>query len=75
MQQKINEILSNILEIEVREDSYLTMENCPQWTSLTHIDIVMSIEEEFGIAFDERTLFKLTSQQMIIEKVAELLNA
>lgn len=75
MQNKINEILSNILEIEVKEDSNITRENCPQWTSLAHIDIVMSIEEEFGIIFDEQTLFKLTSRQAIVEKVAELLNA
>lgn len=71
---KIYEILSNILELPVNENTDISMQNCPQWTSLAHIDIIMSVEEEFGIMFAQEDLPHLTSQTKIMQKVKELSN-
>ncbi len=71
--QKIYEILSNVLEIEVNENTQISMQTCEKWTSLAHIDIIMSIEEELGIAFGQDDLPTLTSQDSLINKVKELL--
>lgn len=71
--QKIYEILSNILEIEVNENTHISMQNCQEWTSLAHIDIIMSVEEEFDIVFGQDDLPNLTSQALLIEKTKELL--
>lgn len=68
---RINAILSEILDIEANEDT--NMQTCPQWTSLAHIDIIMSIEEEFGIAFGQEDLASLTSKAALVQKVQELL--
>ncbi|EAJ3027547.1 acyl carrier protein, partial [Campylobacter coli] len=53
MEKQFYEILKNILEIEVNEHTNLSMNNCPEWNSLAHIDIIMSLEEEFEIKFDK----------------------
>lgn len=75
MEEKIYEILKGILEIEVNENTNITMQKCNKWNSLAHVDIIMSIEEEFGIAFNENQLTQLNTQQEIIKAVKELLNA
>lgn len=72
--QKIYEILSQVLEVEVSEHTHISMQECPAWTSLAHIDIIMSIEEEFDISFGSEDLPLLTSQEILIEKVRELLS-
>lgn len=71
--QKIYAILSDILETEVNESTQISMQTCEKWTSLAHIDIIMSIEEELGIAFGQDDLPTLTSQDSLIQKVKELL--
>ncbi len=73
MTNKIYEILSNILETEVNENTNVSMQNCEKWTSLAHIDIIMSIEEELDIVFNQDDLPELTSQEAIIQKLQGLL--
>ncbi|ECQ9249134.1 acyl carrier protein, partial [Campylobacter coli] len=65
MEKQFYEILKNILEIEVNEHTNLSMNNCPEWNSLAHIDIIMSLEEEFEIRFDKEKLTELNSQNML----------
>ncbi len=47
MEQKIIEIITNILEAEVTIDS--TRENTNTWDSINHLRIVLEIKEEFCI--------------------------
>lgn len=47
MEQKIIEIITNILEAEVTIDS--TRENTNTWDSINHLRIVLEIKEEFNI--------------------------
>ncbi|HEF1032486.1 TPA: acyl carrier protein, partial [Campylobacter coli] len=62
----------NILETKVDENTNINMENCKNWTSLTHIDIIMSLEEEFDIKFNKEDLNNLKSQQALLEKIQTL---
>ncbi|EAH9832431.1 acyl carrier protein, partial [Campylobacter coli] len=68
MEKQFYEILKNILEIEVNEHTNLSMNNCPEWNSLAHIDIIMSLEEEFEIKFDKEKLTELNSQNMLLKE-------
>ncbi|MBK1964671.1 acyl carrier protein [Campylobacter novaezeelandiae] len=72
MEEKFYEILENILEVKVDKNSNLSKENCPTWTSLTHIDIIMSLEEEFELKFNTEDLKELNSQQALIKKIKSL---
>ncbi|EBD1721011.1 acyl carrier protein, partial [Campylobacter coli] len=60
------------LETKVDENTNINMENCKNWTSLTHIDIIMSLEEEFDIKFNKEDLNNLKSQQALLEKIQTL---
>ncbi|EAL0079748.1 acyl carrier protein [Campylobacter lari] len=72
MEKQFYEILENILEIKIDENTNINMENCKNWTSLTHIDIIMSLEEEFDIKFNKEDLNNLKSQQALLEKIQTL---
>ncbi|ECP6257106.1 acyl carrier protein [Campylobacter coli] len=72
MEKQFYEILENILETKVDENTNINMENCKNWTSLTHIDIIMSLEEEFDIKFNKEDLNNLKSQQALLEKIQTL---
>ncbi|EAH4540014.1 acyl carrier protein [Campylobacter jejuni] len=74
MEKEFYEILKNILEIEVNEHTNLSMNNCPEWNSLTHIDIIMSLEEELEIRFDKEKLTELNSQNMLLKEIKKLKN-
>lgn len=73
IQQKIYKILEQVLEIEVNQNTHITMQECESWSSLAHIDIIMSLEEEFDITFNQEDLPRLTSQEIIVQKIRELL--
>lgn len=73
MEKQFYEILKNILEIEVNEHTNLSMENCKNWTSLAHIDIIMSLEEEFEIKFNKEDLSLLKSQNELLQAIKEKL--
>ncbi|WP_257937679.1 acyl carrier protein [Campylobacter lari] len=73
MENKFYEILENILEVKVNENSNLSMQNCKNWTSLNHIDIIMSLEEEFEIKFSKDELSRLKSQNELLQVIKEKL--
>ncbi|EAI2146343.1 acyl carrier protein, partial [Campylobacter lari] len=45
------------------------MQNCKNWTSLNHIDIIMSLEEEFEIKFNKDELSQLKSQNELLQAI------
>ncbi|MCX2717897.1 acyl carrier protein [Helicobacter sp. MIT 21-1697] len=74
MEKRIYGILSSVLDMQVDEKTHISMETCEQWSSLAHIDIVMSVEEEFGICFKEGDLASIVSQEALVLKVKEILS-
>ena len=72
MEEQIVLILSQLLErkINVREEVSANTE--ANWDSMKHIEIIMTLEEEFGISFAPEDIPQLKSLSKIIEKVKEL---
>ena len=56
MEQRLKEMIADLFKLDIGEivDS-LTMKDTPVWNSLKHMELVVSIEELFGIVltFDE----------------------
>ncbi|GHS88866.1 hypothetical protein FACS189487_08020 [Campylobacterota bacterium] len=44
----------------------------PLWDSMKHIEIVMTIEEEFGVLFDPSVIPTLVSYAAIVAKLREI---
>lgn len=68
---KVAEIISDILEVEIDDAEKIKREDIEQWDSLEHINIIMAVEETFGIKFQLNELNMVSEASMIIDKVME----
>ena len=68
------DIIKLIAKITKLEEDYL-LENSTeerQWDSMKHIEILLLLEEEYDIRFDEETIATLNSVENICEKVESM---
>lgn len=72
IKEKVKEILEVLLEHKI-DDTNISQENEELWDSLKHLEILVTIEEEFGIKFADEDIPKLNSMNTIIDKIRELL--
>jgi len=56
-------VVSNILDEKIDEDS--SMDNCFNWDSLTHINIIEEISNQYNIKFKPKDVVKATSIKQI----------
>lgn len=68
MQQGLTEVIKNVLDVDsVSEDD--SMHTIKSWDSLRHLNLVIAIEEHFGITFDPDEILELTSVRKISETI------
>jgi acyl carrier protein len=68
MQQDLTEVIKNVLDVDsVSEND--SMQTIKSWDSLRHLNLVMAIEERFGITFDPDEIPELTSVRKISESI------
>ena len=63
---KIVKIVSEILEIEVNENS--SQNNCDKWDSLKHLNIIVELESNFDVTFEPEEIAKMKSI-ILIEQI------
>lgn len=65
-EQRLKEVLAKILNVEVaaitEDASPDTIEN---WDSLRHMNLVLAIEEEFGVELTDEQVVDILSYQLI----------
>ena len=62
MEQKLKQIMSNIFETEEDEiTNESSIDSIEKWDSLKHINLIIAIEEQFGISIDEDEMIEMTN--------------
>jgi acyl carrier protein len=67
MEEKLKLIMANVFGVKVEaigEDA--SAHTVPGWDSLKHLDLVLALEKEFGIRFDDEEIPTLINFQIII---------
>jgi len=76
IQSRIQRILADICSISVE---HITMETSPDmtenWDSLNHLNLVLAIEEEFGVQFEPEDIEQLLSVGHIVTLLDNKLRA
>jgi acyl carrier protein len=71
VEQRIKAIMVSVFKIdinEIMEES--SSDNIAQWTSLEHVDFVLSLQKEFDIEFtDSQIVEELLSYRTVVETV------
>ena len=73
MKDKLKQILSstlNVPEEQIKEES--SVENIEGWDSLAHLNIILSLEQSFGISISPEEAIEMTSLTSIRKTLREL---
>lgn len=62
---RLGRVVSTALGIALGDARTATVDGVASWDSLTHLNLLMAIEEEFGISFDAATIPELGSFERI----------
>ena len=72
--EKLTEVFADVFDDEDLEISEtITSDDVEGWDSLAHINLIGSIEDEFGIKFAMEDLKNLESVSKIIDRSQELI--
>jgi acyl carrier protein len=74
MEERIKKVMGDILDVDqssLNEDS--SPDNIENWDSLRHMNLVLALEEEFGVQFDEEQITQMLNFQLIKLNLDELM--
>ena len=74
IEEKVAEILSQILKHKIKPYDNVQRATEEIWDSLKHIEIIMTLEEEFEVSIPLEEAKKLDSMEKIITVLKGLLN-
>ncbi len=66
-------LLSLLLDKPISPKDNVSMESCEAWDSIKHIEIIVTFEDHFNIAFEPQDVPLLISQTLLTAKTRELL--
>ncbi len=69
---KVNDILKDVLDLcdlEISDET--TASDVDEWDSLNHINIISTIEDEFGINFDMSEVVNFKNVGDMVDKIME----
>ncbi len=74
VQEKVIQVLVNILQVSPEEISTkTTSDDVEKWDSMNHINMILALEQEFGIRYDEEQVVSMLSVGGIIKETKGML--
>jgi acyl carrier protein len=71
IQEAVAELLSISLERPVAQTESVTRDSDPKWDSLKHVQLILLLEEHFGVQFSEEEIGALCSSDEIVQAIEE----
>lgn len=66
MDDRIKKVMSAVLEVdESKIDEKISPDTLEQWDSLKHMTLIVALEEEFGVQFNETEIVEMVSLPLI----------
>ena len=66
MKEKVIKIMKDVLEMD-EVSMNTSQDNCENWNSLRHLNLVSELEDEFGVEFEPEEIAEMKSVDKIIE--------
>lgn len=71
LERRVRQVMADILQLDpARIDESTSMDSVEHWDSANHINLVLALEEAFGIAFDVAEIEAMTSFADVLSGVA-----
>ena len=72
METKIKNVMSSIFDVELDQiNDTTTQGDLEHWDSLGHMNLVVALEEEFELVFDEEEIIEMMNFKLICLIIAE----
>jgi acyl carrier protein len=71
IQEAVADLLSISLERQVAREESVLRDSDPKWDSLKHVQLVLLLEEHFGVQFSEEEMGALRSSDEIVKAIEE----
>lgn len=74
MEERIKKIMAEILNVDqqsINEDS--SVDTIETWNSLRHMNLILGLEEEFEVQFNEEQILEIMSFKLIQLTLKELI--
>ena len=75
MEKKVKDIMASVFEVspkEINEDS--SSESIENWDSMMHMNLIVALEEEFEVEFDEEEIIEMMDYQSILDILSKHLS-
>jgi acyl carrier protein len=73
MQDRIKAVMAQIFNVDIGAiNAESSPENVERWDSLRHMQLIMAIEDEFGVTFSDDEIPDLLSLSLIENSVGKL---
>lgn len=70
MRDRLESLFQEALGVTTLDDS-MSPETVPEWDSLAHVGLMLSLEREFGVSISTREALELASVSRILHFLAE----
>ena len=72
METKIKNVMSSIFDVELDQINETTTQgDLEHWDSMGHMNLVVALEEEFELVFDEEEIIEMMNFKLICLIIAE----
>lgn len=72
IEERVFEVFSTVMGIPKESvNKSISVENLEVWDSVQHLNLILSLEEEFSIKFSPEEIQEMLSIDKIIEKIKE----
>ena len=68
MEEKVFKILKDVLEMD-EVSMNTSQDNCENWNSLRHLNLVSELEDEFDVEFEPEEIAEMKSVDIILETI------
>lgn len=66
MKDRIKEVIASVFGVEISEiDDNTSSDTLDFWDSLRHMNLIVALEEEFGIEFNDEEIVEMTDYKLI----------
>ena len=74
LEERIKQIMADILDLDPQSiDGSSAMDTIESWDSLTHINLCLSLEQDFGVSFTVSDMEMMLSYDDILRGIIEKL--
>lgn len=73
-QEKLKNVLATVLNVDVsRIDANASSDTIESWDSLRHMNLVLALEDEFGVSLPDEEAANATSYPLLVLVLQDLL--